>query len=288
MLIVTGATGQLGRLVVSHLLAHVPASRIGVSVRDSTKATDLAELGVRVRKADYGDPDSLIAAFEGAERILMVSSNAAATGGDTLEQHRTAIDAARKAGATRILYTSQMSASPSSHFPPGRDHAATERMLAESGLAWTALRHGFHAASALMMNRQGFEAGRIVAPEDGKVAWTTHDDLAAADAALLAGVAVIDGPTPPLTAGETLDLIDLAALASDILGRPILRDYVTDDEMRERAVARGVPEMVVRILMGYYAAARAGEFAPLNGTLARLIGRAPQTMRSFLRENLPQ
>lgn len=288
MLIVTGATGQLGRLVVSHLLAHVPASRIGVSVRDSTKATDLAELGVRVRKADYGDPDSLIAAFEGAERILMVSSNAAATGGDTLEQHRTAIDAARKAGATRILYTSQMSASPSSHFPPGRDHAATERMLAESGLAWTALRHGFHAASALMMNRQGFEAGRIVAPEDGKVAWTTHDDLAAADAALLAGVAVIDGPTPPLTAGETLDLIDLAALASDILGRPILRDYVTDDEMRERAVARGVPEMVVRILMGYYAAARAGEFAPLNGTLARLIGRAPQTMRSFLRENLLQ
>lgn len=288
MLIVTGATGQLGRLVVSHLLAHVPASRIGVSVRDSTKATDLAELGVRVRKADYGDPDSLIAAFEGAERILMVSSNAAATGGDTLEQHRTAIDAARKAGATRILYTSQMSASPSSHFPPGRDHAATERMLAESGLAWTALRHGFHAASALMMNRQGFEAGRIVAPEDGKVAWTTHDDLAAADAALLAGVAVIDGPTPPLTAGETLDLIDLAALASDILGRPILRDYVTDDEMRERAVARGVPEMVVRIMMGYYAAARAGEFAPLNGTLARLIGRAPQTMRSFLRENLPQ
>lgn len=288
MLIVTGATGQLGRLVVSHLLAHVPASRIGVSVRDSTKATDLAELGVRVRKADYGDPDSLIAAFEGAERILMVSSNAAATGGDTLEQHRTAIDAARKAGATRILYTSQMSASPSSHFPPGRDHAATERMLAESGLAWTALRHGFHAASALMMNRQGFEAGRIVAPEDGKVAWTTHDDLAAADAALLAGVAVIDGPTPPLTAGETLDLIDLAALASEILGRPILRDYVTDDEMRERAVARGVPEMVVRIMMGYYAAARAGEFAPLNGTLARLIGRAPQTMRSFLRENLPQ
>lgn len=197
MLIVTGATGHLGRKVVDHLRTRVPADRIGVSTRDPAEAADLTGAGIRTRRGDYDDADSLRHAWEGAERILLVSSNAAARGSDPLAQHRLAIAVAREIGVERLLYTSQISASPDSHFPPARDHAATEAMLAESGLAWTALRHGFYAESALAMNAHGFAQGKLSGPEDGRVAWTTHEDLAEADARLLAEDEIIAGPTPP-------------------------------------------------------------------------------------------
>lgn len=286
MFIVTGATGQLGHMVTQHLLQHVPAEQIGVSVRDPAKAADFAARGIRVRQADYDDAESLGQAWEGAERLLLVSSNAAATGGDPLAQHRTAIEVAQSLGVKRVFYTSQISASPTSHFPPGRDHFATEQMLAASGLAWTALRHGFYAASGHLMNARGFASGLLEAPADGGVSWTTHDDLAAADAALLAGAADIDGPTPPLTGSDALDLADLAALASDILGRPVVRTILGDDEMQARSRARGTPDGAISFMMSYFRAARAGEFAPVDATLAQLLGRRPRSMHDYLAEAL--
>lgn len=286
MLIVTGASGQLGRLVVQHLLKRVPAEQIGVSLRDPASAADLAQLGIRVRAGDYGDPDSLRHAFEGAERILMVSSNAAATGGDSRAQHRNAIAAAKESGASRVLYTSQMSSSADSHFPPGREHAATEAMLAESGLRWTALRHGFYAGSALMMNRAGFDQGQLVGPADGKVVWTTHDDLAAVDAQLLAAEDVIDGPTPPLTGTEALDLADLAQIGAEILGKPVGREVIAPEVMAAAARQRGVPEPSVAIMVGYFEAAHAGEFSTPDPTLEQLLGRKPQRMRDYLAQHL--
>lgn len=286
MLIVTGATGQLGRKIVENLLHHVAAERIGVSVRDTAKAEAFAALGVRVRQGDYDDPESLRQAWDGAERLLLVSSNAAATGGNPLAQHATAIDVARDIGVERIFYTSQVSSSPDSHFPPGRDHAATEAMLATSGLAWTALRHGFYAASAVMMNAEDLKAGRLAVPEDGKVAWTTHDDLAAVDAALLAGQEVIDGPTPPLTGAEALDLADLAERAGQIRGRPVERVLISEDVLQANARAAGVPEGSIAVMLGYYRAARAGEFSTVDPTLSRILGRAPQTMSAVLQASL--
>ena len=282
MLIVTGATGQLGRKVVDHLRALVPAGRIGISTRDPAQAADLARVGIRVRRGDYDDGASLRHAWEGAERILLVSSNAAASGGDPLAQHRVAIDVAREIGVGRLLYASQVSASPTSHFLPGRDHAATEAMLTDSGLSWTALRHGFYASSALEMNAQGFAQGVLSAPVDGKVAWTTHDDLAEADARLLAGEETMDGATPPLTGTAALDLADLARLASEVTGRCIAREVVSDEEMARGARQTGVPEHAVAIMLGYFRAARADEFHHPDPTLARLLGRDPVPMRDVL------
>lgn len=286
MFIVTGASGKLGRKIVENLLRHVPAAHIGVSVRDPGKVAALQACGVRIRQADYTDADSLRHAWQGATRLLLVSSNVAATGGNAVEQHATAIGIAREIGVERIFYTSQVSSAATSRFPPGRDHAATEALLAHSGLKWTALRHGFYADSALMMNMRGFTAGELAAPEDGKVAWTTHDDLAAADAALLAGDIVIDGPTPPLTGVVALDLADLARMAAGITRHAIALTVVSDEAMVERARANGVPEAVIAIMLGYYRAARAGEFTTVDGTLAKLIGRTPETMESFMRANL--
>ena len=221
MILITGATGQLGHAVVEQLVKRVPANRVGVSVRDPKKAADLEALGVRVRQGDFDDPASLRRAFEGAEQVLIVSSNARASGGDALAQHRTAIEAARAVGAKRIVYTSHMAASAASAFPPMLDHAATEALLGESGLAWTALRHGFYAASGVMLMGDALKTGAVEAPADGKVSWTAHADLAEAAAIVLAGEGQFDGPTPPLTGSQALDLADLAAIASDVTGQKV-------------------------------------------------------------------
>ena len=282
MLIVTGASGQLGRRVVEHLLTLVPATQIGVSLRDPARARDLAERGVRVRQGDYTDAASLRHAFEGATRLLMISSNAAASGGDALAQHRTVIEVARQVGVNHLLYTSQIASAATSPFAPARDHAATEAMLAASGLNWTALRHGFYAKSGQMMTAQGFETGLLATPADGKVSWTTHDDLAIADAAYLVGTVVCHGPTPPLTGSEALDFADLAQIATQLLGRPIPRQILTDPAARAAALARGTPEAALTFMLGYFQAARQGAFAAVDPTLERILGRKPQTMRSFL------
>lgn len=282
MLLVTGATGQLGRLIVEALLERLSPDLVAVSVRDPSKVADLASRGVRVRAGDFADPASLVQAFEGANRILVVSSNAAASGGDPLAQHRAAFAAAEKAGVERIFYTSHAAASPSSLFPPARDHAATEAVLASGLTPWTALRHGFYAESAPIFMGDWRGSGKIAAPADGPVAWTSHADLAAADAALLLSDDPLDGPTPPLTGGEALDLAALAELAGRLSDRTVTRDVLPDEAIIDRMAARGAPPSVAEIALGFFKAALAGEFATVDPTLARLIGRAPTTMNEVL------
>lgn len=145
MIIITGATGALGSRIVDRLLTRLPAETLGVSVTDPDRAADLAARGVRVRHGDFTDPDSLDKAFEGADRLLIVS--AAIRGPGAARASRAAIDAAVRAGASRILYTSHQAASPSSLFAAQPQHAATEAYLAEQGVPFTALRNGFYAST---------------------------------------------------------------------------------------------------------------------------------------------
>jgi uncharacterized protein YbjT (DUF2867 family) len=225
-----------------------------------------------VRRGDYDDAASLAHAFEGAEQLLLVS--AAATGEAALRQHRTTIDAARAAGVRRIVYTSHMGANPASPFAPMPDHAATEALLADSGLAFTALRNGFYTSSGRMLLGQALETGELAAPADGPVSWTAHDDLAEAAAIVLTDEGRFEGPTPPLTGSAALDLAELAA---EVVGRPIQRTILTDAQYKE-----ALPEAVADMLLGLFAASRAGEFAAVDPTLGELLGRPPLTVRDVL------
>ncbi len=282
MIVVTGASGQLGRLIVARLVQHVPAQQVGVSLRDPRKAAELEALGVRIRPGDFDDPGSLRHAFEGAAQVLIVSSNARSRGGDPLAQHRAAIDAARAAGARRIVYTSHMAANAASAFPPMLDHAATEDMLRQSGIGWTALRNGFYASSGIALMGDAMTTGVLEAPADGKVSWTAHADLAEAAAKIMAQEGRYDGPTPPLTGAEALDLADLAGIASELLDRPIHRQIIGEADLQAKMAARGTAKPVVEIALGLYAASRAGEFAPIDPALEQLLGRPPATMRDVL------
>lgn len=289
MIVTTGATGHLGRGVVEHLLTLLPAAEIAVSVRDPARAADLAERGVRVRRGDFAEPGGLAEAFAGARVLLVVSSNAAAYGGDPLAQHRAAVAAAREAGVDRIVYTSHQGASATSAFPPCRSHAATEVLLADSGLAWTALRHGFYASTAAAIVGDAAATGVMSVPPDGPVSWTTTADLAVADAEILAalhaGEAGFDGPTAPLTATEAHDADALARTASDLLGRAVRRETPTMEEAAAALADRGLPGAVAMTL-AIHEAARAGELAATDPLLARLLGREPTTVREVLAEHL--
>lgn len=283
MFVVTGATGALGRAIVDQLLARVAPTQIIASVRDPAKASALAARGVAVRQADFADADSVARAFAGATKVLIVSLPLPTH--IAVPQHRTAIEAARKGGVERVLYTSQMGADPRSAFAPMHTHAATEELLGASGVAFTSLRNGFYVSSAIGMFGHGMHDGEIAVPVDGPVAWTTHADLAEAAALALASDA-LDGITPPLTAREAVSLDQLAAIASEITGREVRRVVVSEDAYRSSLLASGVPAPLVDIRIGMLAASRAGAFSRTDPTLARVIGHEPVTARAALREAL--
>ncbi|MHA6762360.1 SDR family oxidoreductase [Streptacidiphilus sp. PAMC 29251] len=284
MIIVTGATGQLGRQIVERLLTRVPADRIGLSVRDPKKAQAFADQGVRVRHGSFADAESLAHAFEGATQVLIVSVDK--MGEECVTQHRTAIEGAVAAGARRILYTSQMGANASSHFQACRDHAATEDALRACGVPFTSLRNGFYTASALHFLGHAVQSGEVALPADGPVSWTAHADLSDAAAAILADEGCFDGPTPPLTGTQALTFDDIARIATEITGRTIARTTVPDDHFREHLVGSGVPAEAADQLLGIFTASRAGEFATVDPTLATLLGREPTPLAAVLREQL--
>lgn len=284
MIVITGATGKLGSAIVESLLKKVPADQVGVSVRDEAKAQDLAKRGVRVRQGSFDDPASLAHTFEGADQVLIISTDA--MGEANVAACRTAVKAAVDAGAERVLYTSQMGSNPNSHFQACVDHAQLEETLANCGAAWTALRNGFYASSAILFAEQGLKSGDIALPADGPTAWTTHADLADATAAILAGERTFDGPTPVLTANATATFEQIAEQASKIAGRTIIRTVIEDDAFVAQLVGHGAPEVVAEQLLGIFQASRAGEFNHTDPTLGELIGREPQTIDVSIRAAL--
>ena len=279
MIIVTGATGALNGATVDHLLDRMPAEEIVVAVRDPAKAQRFTDRGVAVRRGDYADPDSLPAAFEGADQLMLVSSSDPGAGAVSL--HHTAIDAAVAVGVGRILYTSHQGAAPDTPFGPGRDHATTERLLAESGVPWTSLRNGFYAHSLGWLTGPWRETGVITVPADGPVSWTAREDAAEAAAVILASNGAYDGPTT-LTARAAPTFADVAATASELTGRTIRLAVLGQDEWLAAQVAAGQKEFMARFTLGMYQAAHDGFFAGTDPLLATLLDREPRTVADVL------
>lgn len=279
MIVITGATGALNGATVDHLLGKVPASEIAVAVRDVAKAGRFAERGVEVRYGDYADPASLPVAFARADQLLLVSSND--PGADAVALHRTAIGAAVAAGVGRILYTSHQGAALDSPFRPARHHAATEQILADSGVAWTSLRNGFYAHSLTWLMGPWRETGVVAVPADGPVSWTARADVAEAAAVVLASDGAFDGPTT-LTAGAAPTFEDIAGIAAEVTGRQVTATVVDEGTWLAQQIDCGRPEAMARFTLGLYQAAHAGFFAGTDPLLEKLLGREPQTVRDLL------
>jgi NAD(P)H dehydrogenase (quinone) len=283
VIVITGATGALNGATVEQLLKRIPAGQIGVSVRDVSKAQHLADRGVRVRRGAYDDPAALRDSFEGADQVLLVSSND--PGADGVSLHRTAIGAAVAAGARRILYTSHQNVRGDSPFAPAREHAATEAILADSGVAWTSLRNGFYAHSLDWLLGPWQETGVIAAPADGPVSWTERADAAEAAAIILTGERSFDGPVT-LTARTAVTFGDIAAILAELTGRDIKRVVLDDEQWIAGQAAAGTSESLARMLLLFFQAARSGHFAEAGPLLAELLGSEPRTVTDLLADRI--
>jgi NAD(P)H dehydrogenase (quinone) len=279
MYVITGATGALNGVTVDHLLTRVPAADLVVVARDTAKAQRFADLGIAVRHGDYADPASLPDAFAGADQLLLVSSSDPKA--NAVDLHRTAIDAAAVAGVGRILYTSHQGAAANTPFGPGRDHFATEQLLADSGIAWTSLRNGFYAHTLAWALGPWRDTGVITIPTDGPVSWTAREDAAEAAAVILASDTPSNGPVT-LTAAAAPTFGEIAMIASNVAGRTVTIDVIGDDAWVAGQVAAGQPEFVARFMLGMFQAAHGQFFAGTDTLLADLLGREPRTVRDVL------
>lgn len=283
MIVITGATGPLNGATADHLLDRRSADDIVVMARNPAKAQRFADRGVEVRRGDYADPRSLTEAFAGADQLLLVSSSDPAA--DAVSLHRTAIEAAVAAGVGRILYTSHQGAAADNPFSPARDHAATEQLLAESGIPWTSLRNGFYAHSLAHLAGTWRQTGQIAVPADGPVSWTAREDSAEAAAVILDSDGAYEGPTT-LTASAAPTFTDVAAIASELTGRTIECTVIDEDEWIAAQVAAGQPEILARFTLGIYHAAAGGFFAGVDPLLGQLLGHEPRTIHDLFAEQV--
>lgn len=269
-LVVTGATGKLGRQVVTELLARVPAQHVAVLVRDQAKAAGLLERGVQVHAADYSRPDSLAGIFRSGDRVLFVSTNVG--GQQRMSQHRAVIDAARAAGVGLLAYTSVLNA-PSATFSIGRDHWATEQLITQAGLPAVMLRNGWYNENYTGFLAPTLQAGRVFgAAGSGRVATAAIADYAAAAAIVLTADCPLD-PVYELSGDTAWSLAEFAAELTGQAGQPITYQSMDPAEYKAIMLGAGVPEASADALLEADAAIARGELAATPGHLRRLIGR---------------
>ncbi|MER5615288.1 SDR family oxidoreductase [Streptomyces sp. NPDC002215] len=268
-IVVTGATGELGRLVVEQLLATVPASGIAVVVRDAEKAAPLAARGVELRVADYDRPESLKEAFRTGDRVLLISGNEV---GRRVPQHTAVIDAAKAAGVAQLAYTGILGG-PAADFRLAAEHKVTEQLILDSGLPHTFLRNGWYTENYTANLAPVLEHGAVVANAgEGRIASATRADYAAAAAAVLTGEGHI-GAAYELSGDVAWSLAEYAAEISRATGKEIAYRNVPAATHQEILVGAGVPEFFAEILVDVDEAIARGLLAGTSGDLARLIGR---------------
>jgi NAD(P)H dehydrogenase (quinone) len=277
---ITGASGQLGRLTAEALLERVAPSEVVLVTRTPDAVSDLAERGAVVRAADFEDPASLPAAFEGVERLLLISASFFRV---RVPQHRAAIDAAVAAGVRLVAYTGIGNPSHSNPGVAASDHRETEEALLASGLPWTFLRNGIYAESLLNGASAAVASGRLITNAgEGRTAYVARADCAAAAAAVLTTDGH-DGKAYDITSADALNAADVAALFSELSGRPVDPAYLSDDEWIATMVEHaGMPEALARDIATFGIAARQGYLGAVSTTVAELTGREPASVRAVV------
>ncbi|MCP9627077.1 SDR family oxidoreductase [Rhodopseudomonas palustris] len=268
--LVTGASGQLGRLVVDGLLETVPAAQIGVLVRSDKAAAEFAARGLHVHKGDYGRPETLTAAFAGVDRALLISSSEI---GQRAVQHRNAIEAARQADVKLLAYTSLLHADTS---PLGlaEEHRLTEAALKASGVPHALLRNGWYtenyAASISAALAHGVMLGSA---GDGRIASAARADYAEAAVKVLTADAPPAGRIYELAGDTAYTLTEFAAELSRQSGKTAAYQNLPEADYKAALVGAGLPEPFAALLADSDAGAATGALNDAGGDLGRLIGR---------------
>lgn len=270
MIAVTGATGNLGRLVVDDLLDRgVAPSDVVAAVRSPEKAADLAERGVEVREADYNEPDTLHAAFEGVDRLLLISSSAV---GERTEQHQHVVDAAAANDVGFFAYTSMLRAD-TSPMTLATEHVATEEYLQASGLSFALLRNGWYIENYTEQLDQALDQGAFIGCADGgRISGATRADYAAAAATVLAedGHA---GEVYELGGDEAFTMDELATIVTEQSGTEVVYRDLPPEDYTQALVDAGLPKPQAEVFADADQGIADGHLYTESEDLRRLIGR---------------
>jgi NAD(P)H dehydrogenase (quinone) len=278
MIVVTGASGQLGRLVIQSLLKTVPAAGIVAAVRQPAAVADLAALGVQVRQADYAQPATLDAAFQGATKVLLVSSNAL---GERVAQHGNVIDAARRAGVALLAYTSLLHADTS---PLGlaAEHTATEALLRASGVPHVLLRNGWYTENYLAGLPAVLQHGAVIGSAgEGRIASAARADYAAAAAAVLTRDDQA-GQVHELAGDTAYTLAEFAAEVGRQTGRAIPYVNLPEADYRGALLGAGLPAPIAHLLAESDVGASKGGLFDDGHQLSASIGRPTATLAAMV------
>lgn len=282
-IVITGATGHFGKATIQHLLNKgADASQIIGLVRDEAKATDLLEKGVTIKIGDYDDPASLVSAFEGAEKVLLIS-------GTDLEnrakQHQNVIDAAKQAGAKHILYTSIDRKNEGEDSPLaglGQSHFQTEKAMKESGLDYTIFRNNLYLdVVPMFIGEKVFETGIYFPAGDGKAAYALRDDLAEAAAIVLLG-SDHENKEYGMNNSESYSFGDVAQTLSAITGKEVGYYSPSVEEYTKVLSQAGVPDVYIGMFVGFGESIKQGELEGEKSDLEALLGRKPTTLKEYL------
>lgn len=269
MIAVTGATGQLGQLVIDALLKTTPAAQIVALVRDPGKAGGLAAKGVVTRQADYDDAAGLERALAGIDKLLLISSSAV---GQRVHQHQNVIGAAKKAGVGLIAYTSLLHAETS---PMGlaAEHRATEALLKASGVPYVLLRNSWYTENYLASIPAALQHGAFIGSAgEGRIASAPRRDYAEAAAAVLTSAADQSGKVYELSGDDSYTLADLAAEISRQAGRAIPYRDLPEAQYAAALVGAGLPQPLAQAIAGWDVGASNGALFDEGHQLSKLIG----------------
>lgn len=278
MIVVTGASGQLGRLVVSALLKKVPANEIAVVVRSPEKVADLAALGVQVRQGDYNQPESLVAAFQGADKLLLISANEI---GRRFEQHSAAIAAAKQAGVGLLVYTSLLRAD-TSPLPLCVEHAQTEAVLRTAGIPFVILRNGWYTENYLASVGSALQLGAVFGSAgDGRIASAARVDYAEAAVAVLTQENH-SGKVYELAGDESYSLAEFAAEIALHSGKNIAYQNLPEADFKTALLGAGLPEWLATLLSESDVGASKGGLFDDSHQLSQLIGRPTTSWKAMV------
>ncbi|MDX0424429.1 SDR family oxidoreductase [Sinorhizobium medicae] len=285
-LLVTGATGQFGKLVLDALLESgktKPADIIATS-RDTAKLAGYAAQGVETRAADFDDPASLERAFTGAGRILIISTDVLDQPGKRLKQHLTAVEAAKKASVNHILYTS-MPAPEASVIPFATDHLGTEEAIKATGVPYTILRNAWYMENLLLSLPRALATGRwFSSAGNGRISHISRRDLAAAAASALQSGST-ESRTYTLTGAQAYTTDEIAALVTKATGKALDVVHISDEALAGGLKGAGVPDFFIPILVSFDANTREGHFDVVTDNAITMTGRNPTELASFLETN---
>lgn len=282
--LVTGASGQLGALVIDALLARVPAEEVGALVRRSEAAAPLEAKGVSVRIASYDDAAALEKAFTGVERLLLISSSEV---GQRAAQHGRVIEAAKTSGVGFIAYTSILNADSSPLTVLPSEHVETETALAASGLPYALLRNGWYTENYVMGAGAALEHGALIgAAGEGRISSAARKDYAEAAAAVLTGDLPESGTIYELAGDDSYTLAEFAAALSEAAGKTVPYVNMSEAEYAAALTGAGLPGPLAEMLADSDRGASEGGLFSEDKTLSTLIGRPTTPWRETLKAGL--